>query len=230
VDLPFTHKPGRRERDLRRRHGNPLFAWPPIEVSPETLLAAQKADHEELEAFREAFHKQVKKAVDLQPDAGSEVVLALKEELEKLYEQTCGLAESQEREKAALSRLIGLIGKAVRRAAGNDPLAHKELQDEDQAQAIHFRLLEQALVADILHPQSPIGPGDLVPTLLSADDRELDVALEVFSPEQLALLVAQGGDLLDRLESERVDTDRARRRLARMEQQLLAGNTRPTST
>jgi hypothetical protein len=46
MDLPFTHRPGRRERHLRRRHENPLFAWPPAEVAPEVLLAAQKADHE----------------------------------------------------------------------------------------------------------------------------------------------------------------------------------------
>ena len=28
MEVPFTHKPGRRERHLRRRHENPLFAWP----------------------------------------------------------------------------------------------------------------------------------------------------------------------------------------------------------
>jgi hypothetical protein len=220
VNPPFTHQPGRRERQLRRQHRNPLFAWPPVEVEPETLLAAQKADHKEMEAFRTAFREQVQKAVDLQPDAGSETVLALKEGLEKLYEQACGLPEDHDREKEALGRLINLVMKAVRKATGDDSLARRELQDEEQARAIHFRLLEQSLVADILHPQSPIGPDDLVPTLLSAGERELEAALEVFDADRLALLVAQGGKLLDDLDREQVDTATARRRLAQIEKEL----------
>jgi hypothetical protein len=220
VDLPLTHQPGRRERHLRRRHRNPLFAWPPVEVEPETLLAAQKADHEEMDAFRVAFREQVQKAVTLQPDAGSEAVLALKEGLEKLYEQARGLPEDHDREKEALGRLISLIMKAIRKATGDDSLARRELQDEEQARAIHFRLLAEPLVADILHPQSPIGPDELVPTLLSAGERELEAALDVFDADQLALLVAQGGKLLDGLDREQVDTATARRRLAQIEKEL----------
>jgi hypothetical protein len=221
MDLPFTDKPGRRERHLRRRHRNSLFAFPPVEVEPEVLLAAQKEDHEEMEAFRIAFREQVQKAVDLQLDAGSEVVLTLKEELEKLYEQACGLPEDQEREKEALARLIGLVMKAVRKAAGGDALARQELDDGERARAIHFRLLQQPLVADILHPESPIGPDELVPTLLSADEQELEAALEVFDADQLALLVAQGGELLDGLERSGADTLTARRRLALLGKGLL---------
>jgi len=223
--LPFTDKPGRRERHLRRRHRNPLFAWPPVEIEPDTLLSAQKADHEEMEAFRNAFGAQAQKAVDLEPNADSEAVLGLKEELEKLYEQACGLPEDQEREKEALSKLVGLIMKAVRNAAGNDPLAHQELEDEERARAIHFRLLQQPLVADILHPQSPIGPDELVPALLSANKQEMEAALDVFNADQLTSLVAQGSDLLDGLERERVETAAARQRLAQLQERLFAVTT-----
>jgi hypothetical protein len=229
MDLPFTDNPGRRERHLRRRHRNPLFAWPPVEVEPEALLAAQKADHEEMEVFRDAFRAQVQKAVELQPDAGSELVLALEEELEKLYEQACGLPEDQEREKEALARLMGLIMKAVRKAAGEDALAGRELDDKEQARAIHFRLLCQSLVADILHPESPIGPDELVPTLLSADEQELGAVLEIFDADQLALLVAQGGELIDGLERAGADTAGARLRLALLEKGLIEKGT-PTRT
>jgi hypothetical protein len=229
MDLPITDKPGRRVRHLRRRHRNPLFAWPPVEVEPEALLAAQKADYEEMEAFRDAFRAQVQKAVDLQPDAGSEPVHALEEELAKLYEQACGLPEDQEREKDALARLIGLIMKAVRKAAGEDALARRELDDGEQARAIHFRLLRQPLVADILHPESTIGPDELVPALLSADEQELEAALEVFDADQLALLVAQGGELLDGLERSGADTLAARRRLALLEKGSLTKAAGPTS-
>jgi len=220
MDLPFTDKPGRRERHLRYRHRSPLFAWPPAEVELEELLVAQKADHEEMEAFREAFRAKVQETIDLEPNAGSETVLALKEDLEKLYEQACGLPEEQEQQKVALSKLIGLIMKAVRKAAGNDPLAHRELQDEEQARAIHLRLLQQPLVADILHPDSPLGPNDLVPTLLSAGEQELEAALAVFDGDQLAMLIAQGNELLDSLEHRQVDTATARQRLALLEQAL----------
>jgi len=214
MDLPFTSKPGRRERHLRRRHENPLFAWPAVAVAPEALLAAQKADHEEMVAFRDAFRTQVQKAVELSPNTGSDSVLDLKAELERLYEQACGLPEDHEREKDALKKLVALIMKAVRQAAGNDPLARQELDDAEQARAIHFWLLEQALVADILHPESPIGPDELVSTLLSSGNEELEAALELFDPDQLALIVAQGRDLLDRLERDRADTEIPRQRLA----------------
>lgn len=214
MELPFTNKPGRRERHLRRRHENPLFAWPLAAVESEALLAAQKADHEEMEAFRELFRALVRKAVELPTNAGSETVLGLKEELEKLYEKACGLTEEHEQEKDALKKLIALIMKAVRQAAGNDPLARRELDEAEQARAIHFRLLEQALVADILHPESPIGPDELVPSLLTASTEELEAALELFDADQLALIVAQGRDLLDGLERDQVNTAIPRQRLA----------------
>jgi len=222
MELPFSDKPGRRERHLRRRQSNALFAWPPIEVGLETLLAAQKADQEELESFRNAFRAQVQKAVDLQPNAGSDSLLALKEELEKLYEQACGLQEAHEQEKQALSRLIGLIMTAVRAAAGDDPLAHRELEDAEQARTIHFRLLEHPLVVDILYPESPIAEDELVPVLLGAEEKELKAALELFDADQLAWLLARGVELLNSLERMHVDTTIPHRRLALLEQVLSA--------
>jgi hypothetical protein len=104
MELPFTHRPGRRERHLRR-HQNPLLAWPSAAVEPLDLLAAQRADHEEMEAFRDAFRGLVQRALDLPPNAGSDQVLALKEDLERHYEQACGLAEDHTQERATLRRL-----------------------------------------------------------------------------------------------------------------------------
>jgi hypothetical protein len=220
MDLPFTRSPGRRERHLRRRHENPLFAWPPVQIEPAILLAAQKADHEEMEAFRAAFLSLVQQAVDLAPNIGSENLLGLKEELEQHYEQACGLPQDQEQEKAALGKLIGLVMKTVRKAAGDDPMALRELADEEQARAIHFRLLRQPLVADILHPDTPIGADELLPALLTASARELEAALEIFDGDQLALLCLQGRELLDRLDREGVDTAIPRQRLRLLEKRL----------
>jgi hypothetical protein len=228
MELPFTDKPGRRERHLRRRHENPLFDWPPVAVEPQVLLAAQKADHEEMEVFRDSFRTLVQKAVDLPPNAGSDIVLSLRADLEKLYEQACGLPEDHTREKDALNKLIGLIMKAVRRAAGNDPLALQELIDSERARVIHFRLLEQPLVADILHPESPIGPDELMPALLCAPAKELEVVLEVFDSDQLVLLAAQGRDLLAELDGNGVDTAILRQRFTLLEKLLSPQTGRPT--
>lgn len=220
MDLPFSDKPGRRERHLLRRHENPLFSRPPPEIAPDELLAAQKADHEEMEAFRNSFRALVQKAVDLPPDTGSDTLLGFKEELEKLYEQACGLPEDHAQEKEALSKLIGLIMKAVRQAAGADLLAQQELEEAEQARAIHFRLLAQPLVVDILHPDTPIGTDELVPALLCAQAEEVEAVLEVFDADQLALLILGGRDLLDGLERESLDTAIPRQRLALLEQGL----------
>lgn len=213
MELPFTHKPGRRERHLLRRHENPLFAWPPQVVSPEDLLAAQKADHEEMEAFRERFRSLVQRAVELPPDAGSERVLELKELLERQYEQSFGLPEDHARERDALRQLIDLIMRAIRKSAGTDPLARQELADEEEARAIHFRLLEHPLVADLLHPHSPIVPDELAPTLLGAPLDEVAAALELFDPEQIAQLVDQSARLLEELVARGLDVTQPGQRI-----------------
>ncbi|MGE5155452.1 MAG: hypothetical protein ACM3ST_15755 [Bdellovibrio bacteriovorus] len=216
MDLPFTHKPGRRERHLRRRHENPLFAWPPEEVEPEALLAAQKADHEEMVAFRADFRDLIQRAVNLPADADSDTVLGLKQDLERRYEQSFGLPEDHARERAALRKLIDLIMKAVRRAAGNDPLARQELADEEQARAIHFRLLEQPLVADLLHPESPIAPEELTPALLSATAEEVEAALGLFDLPQVEQLAQESLRLVERLEGEGLTLTLPRQRLSQL--------------
>jgi hypothetical protein len=196
MPLPFTHTPGRRERHLRRRHLNPLFAWPPREVAPEDLLAAQKADHDDLEAFQARFQDLIQRAAELPPNAGSDEVLGLKEALEAHYEQTYALPRQMADARAALERLIELTMQAVLRQAGTDPLARQELSDEATARGIHFRLLEQPLVADLLHPAGVIEPHDLIPALLSATEAEVEAAVELFDEAQLALLVTDGEALL----------------------------------
>jgi hypothetical protein len=217
MELPFTHWPGRRERHLRRRHENPLFAWPPRAVAPEDLLAAQQADHEEMEAFRASFQALVRRAIDLPPNAGSDEVLGLKEALERHYEQSCGLPEDHAEEQRAIAKLIDLITRAVRRSAGGDPLAQQELRDEEEARAIHFRLLRQPLVADMLHPDSPIGADELAPAALSAAASEVAALLEILDADQRTLLAVQGRALLDGLAAEGAEPPQARARLAQLE-------------
>ncbi|MGB5834064.1 MAG: hypothetical protein WBG92_19050 [Thiohalocapsa sp.] len=207
MELPFTQSPGRRERQLRRRHNNPLFAWPPEEVLPEQLLMAQQADHEDLGAFRASLRDIVRRAAELPADAGSEIVLGLKRELERHFEQCCGLPENQERERTAIRRLIDVIMRTVRRHVETDPLAIQELDDETVAREIHFRLLEQPLVADLLHAESPIAPQDLTPTLLSASPPEVDAACQIFSDTQLRIIVDEAAALRTHLSDAGLDLE-----------------------
>lgn len=199
MDLPFNHRPGRRERHLRRRHNNPLFAWPPQEVVPEDLLAAQRADHDDLQAFGTTLHDLLQRAASLPPNADTQVVLDLKEALETQYEQSYALPGDHAEARAALARLIALIMACIRAQAGNDPIARQELGDEESARAIHFRLLEQPLVADLLHPDSVVAPEELSATLLSANQDEVAAACELFDGRQLAVLVQHGQELVARL-------------------------------
>jgi len=160
---------------------------------------AQKADHEEMEAFRESLADLVRKAAELPADAGSELVLGLKEALARHYEQAAGLPEDHERERGAIRHLIGIIMRTIRHHTDSDPLATQELDDEAAALEVHFRLLEQPLVADLLHPDSPILPQELTPALLSATPAELDAACEIFDANQLAVIIDEAIALRARL-------------------------------
>jgi hypothetical protein len=220
MELPFTDKPGRRERQLQRRHENPLFAWPPRSVAPEDLLAAQKADHEDLERFRTTFREIIQQAVDLPPDAGSDAVLSLKEGLEQHYEQSFAVPAEMSDERVALKRLIELIMKALWQQAADDPIAHQELSDEEAARRVHFALLEQPLVADLLHGDSCIAPEEVAPALLSASDAEVEAACELFDGAQLALLVERGEALIAALDAHGLESAAAANRLALLRQRM----------
>lgn len=195
MQVPFSEFPGRHERHYRRRLGNALFPRP-IEASDEALLEAQRLDHEELIAFLGELRGAVQAAVELRPNEESQVILDLKERLDKLYEAASCMAEDQRGNKDALRQLIAVIMSTVRAAAAGDPTAEQELQQEEMARATHFNLLQQPLVAELLHPQSLIEQDELLPTLLSEDEVALKAALELFDDEQLTLLAPQGRELL----------------------------------
>lgn len=180
-----------------RKHNNPLFPEAEREVTEQGLLEAQRLDHEELSDFITGFRTLVHKAVKLQPNEQSEVILQMKENLDKAYEQAAGLADDQSETKEAIKKLSALIMNAVRTGAGTDQTALQELDQEEQARSAHFELLEHPLVADLLSPDSPVAEADLMPTLLSAPDEELAAALALFDNDQLVLLCQQGEALFE---------------------------------
>lgn len=188
MSIPFSERPGRHERHYRRRLANPLFPNAPAAVDDQELLEVQRRDHEELLAFIGELRETVQRAVELAPNEGSEVILDIKERLDRLYETSAGLAEEHDGNQAAIRQLLEVIMRNVERGAAGDPQALDELAQERVAREAHFELLRSPLVADLLHPQSCIGADELAPSLLSADSDELDAALQLFDRDQLGLL------------------------------------------
>jgi len=217
--LIISDLPGRQERHLLRKQDNPLFPEVERQLDGDRLLEAQRLDHEELEAFITEFHKLVHQAINLKPSEESEVILQLKEQLDKAYEQACGLADEQDETRQALRKLTELIMAAVRKGAGNDTVALGELEQETIARATHFELLQYALVADLLDPDSPIKPEELAATLLSSDADELAAVLGIFDQVQLQLLY---DDAVKLLEQTPEAPSSARERLEQIRSQLPA--------
>lgn len=194
--IPFSQRPGRHERHYLRRTGNPLFPGSPQEQDDAALLDAQRLDHEELLAFLADLRAAVRRAAELQPNEGSEVILEIKEQLDRLYEMSAGLAEDHSHNQAALAQLLEVIMRNVERGAAADPQALDELGQERLARAAHFSLLASPLVADLLHPQSVISAADLAPTLLSATEDDLASALQLFDLEQTIQLCTDARECL----------------------------------
>jgi len=194
--IPFSQLPGRHERHYRRRLGNPLFPNTPLQPEDERLLEMQRLDHEELLGFLDELRATVQRAVELRPNEGSEVILEIKERLDRLYETSAGLAEDHTNNQAAIARLLEVIMRNVERGAAGDPQALDELAQERAARQAHFALLASPLVADLLHPHSTIGAGELVPSLLSANEDDLAAALQLFDLDQLSQLYADARDCL----------------------------------
>jgi len=219
IDITFypSENPGAHERHLIRRHDNILYGERATEVDSESLQHMQKLDHDILQQFMADFREVVTKAVGLKPNEDSEVILAVKDQLDKLYAVSVSVADDQSRVQESLKKLITVIMQSVRKGAADDPKALQELAQEESAREAHFAFLESKLVADILDPESPIENDDLLPTLLSADKDDLALATQLFDLEQITFLLEQGKLLLDKLDAQEEDIIRAAENFVFME-------------
>lgn len=202
-----------------RRHDNPLFPEDRRIVSESDVMAARRLDRKEAEDFMERFRELVQRAIDLEPQVQSDVLLKLKEDFDKAYEECASLAGDQSKIKEAIETLVGKIMNAIRKGAEGDPVAIRKLDEEEEARRLHYRLLEHPLIADLLHPETVIGEEELLPALLSAEDDEFRAALELFTPEQLSVLVVNCRTLLSRLPPGSPRTEQVQARLREMETQ-----------
>jgi hypothetical protein len=217
--LLYSELPGRHERYLLRKQDNPLFSDVRRSITQSELTEAQRLDHEELEAYIRELRKLVGEAVALGPHEQSDVILDLKARLDQAYETACRLADDQTPNKEAIRKLVEVIMRAVWKGAGNDSLAHQELEQEEAARATHYALLESPLVADLLDPESLIKGDELLPVLLTAQREEFEAAITLFDPGQLRALCEQGAEL--RRKGEPLDAQpNARERLNELERLL----------
>jgi hypothetical protein len=199
MPLQFSERPGRHERQFMRKYDNPLFGEDRQGLPQAALREAQRLDHEELEAYIRSLRRLVGEAIALGPHEQSDIILDLKERLDKAYETACRLADDQTPNKEAIRKLVAVIMRAVWKGAGDDSLARRQLEQEEEARESHYQLLEHPLVADLLDPDSLIGEAELLPMLLSVGEADFEAAVGLFDRPQLTILCNQGETLLARL-------------------------------
>lgn len=210
-DITFhpSENPGAHERHLIRRHANVLFGERATKVTSDSLQHKQKLDHDILQSFMLNFREVVSQAASLKANEESEVVLKVKDKLDRLYAGSVSIADDQTKVQQSIKKLIDVVMQSVRKSAADDPQALSELAQEDAAREANYNFLESKLVADILDSDSPIKHEDLIATLLCAEKDDLALAIQLFDLEQMTLLLTQGKRLLDRLDVEAKDISQA---------------------
>lgn len=222
MTMNFSTSPGPFERHLKRRLLNPLFPQPEKELTQQDITEAQKKDEENLLNFMNYFQSVVKKTTELGMHSESDVVLEIKEQLDECYATSCAMPGDHDNLKEAIRRLITAIMAAIRKGAEGDPTALKKLDEEDLARKMHNELHERKLIADLMLQDSPIAENELTPTLLNEEADDLQAALQLFSAEQLDLIVKDAQTLLEKLRKEGHEIPHAWERFQQMKQTLNA--------
>ncbi len=187
--LKFTPLSGAYERSLQRRNNNPLFPEDQQHPTQDELERARMKDQQDLGAFMEEFQTTLKQATELLGTVESEIVLDLKEKLERLYVTSASLSQDMQQIRQALMKLLNVCMLTIRKGAADDPVAIKKLDEEEQARQIYFSLMETPLVADLIRADDVISENDLIPCMLSESEEGLKNVMDLFEPEQLNALL-----------------------------------------
>lgn len=215
--IRFSPLPGAFERHLQRKYNNPLFPAPQQQFLQAEIDQARQRDQQDVQAFLEAFDETVKQAANLTGSVDSEVVLDLKEKLERLYVNSCSLAGDLNAHQDALLKLIRVCMQVIRRGAADDVIALRKLDEEEQARTVYFALLETPLVAELMRGDEIIQAEELVPTVLSLNLPQLTAVLALFEPEYLQQLITHTRDFVHSLTVEVEKQTQAGHKLALME-------------
>ena len=225
VEMLFSKMAGRRERMLKRQFENPLFGE--IDIEPFAIQDARREDSAEVETFINEFRDLVKQVTELQPSADADIVLKLKESLDKAYEASAGLAGDQSEIREMIQRLLSMMMQSMWKAVGNDAMGISKLEMEEQARQAHFALLEHPFIADLLAPDSVINEALMVPSLLSESAQTVMLAVQLFDPEQQQLVYQQGVELLKGKDENHPRIQHAQQRLQDIATVLTAVNQQP---
>jgi hypothetical protein len=218
--VSFSPFPGAYERHLQRKYNNPLFPASQQHLLQAEVEQARQRDQQDLQAFLEAFQETVKQASALTGSVDSEVVLDLKEKLERLYVTSSGLAGELGTYQDALLKLIRVCMQTIRSGASDDVIALRKLDEEDQARTVYFAMLESPLVAELMRGDDIIQADELVPTVLSLNLGQLTTVLALFEPEYLEQLILQSREFIKTLPAEVQDQTQVEQKLALMEKTL----------
>ena len=224
MTMNFSPAPGPHERHLKRRLLNPLFPKPEKELTQDDVDNAQRKDEENLLSFMAHFQSVVQKTTELGGNSESDIVLEIKEQLDECYATSCAMPGDHSNLKIAIKKLITAIMAAIRKGAADDATALKKLDDEKVAREMHNDLHERKLIADLMLENSPILENELTPTLLNEETDDLDAALQLFSAEQLSLIVKDAQDLLEDLRKDGHEIPHAWERFQQIKQALDAKN------
>jgi len=225
VEMLFSKLAGRRERLLKRQFENPLFG--DINIEPFDIQDARREDSADVENFINEFRDLVVQVTELKPSADTELVLKLKETLDKMYEASAGLAGDQSEIKEMIKRLLGMMMQSIWKVVGNDAMGISKLEMEEQARQAHFTLLEHPFIADLLAPDSVINEALMVPSLLSESSDTVVLAVQLFEPEQQQLVYQQGVELLKNLDEAHPRVQHAQQRLQDIANVMTPANQQP---
>lgn len=225
VDMLFSKAAGRYERLLKRQFENPLFGE--VKIEPFDIQDARRRDSQEVEQFMNEFRDLVQQVTELKPSADVELVLKLKESLDKTYEMSAGLAGDQSEIREMIKRLLGMMMQSMWKAIGNDAMAISKLEMEEQARQAHFTLLEYPFIADLLAPDNIINEAMMVPCLLSEQAEVAVLAMQLFEPEQQQLIYQQAVELLKGLDDSNERVINANQRLQDILLVMTSANQQP---
>lgn len=229
IDVLFSAKAGRRERMLKRQYQNPLFepACGVMNIEPFDIQDARKQDAQDVEQFIEHFRELVQQVAELEPNADADVILKLKELLDKTYEASSGLAGDQDEIQEMIKRLLAMMMQSMWKAVGNDTQGISKLEMEEQARQAHFTLLEHPFIADLLAPDSPVNEKMMVPCLLSESAETVALAVQLFEPEQQQSIVQQAVQLIEGMDDNHPRVKQATLRLQEIAAFMTPANQQP---
>ena len=215
--MKFSALPGAHERHLQRKGNNPLFPNADQYLLAAEIEQARARDQQDLQAFFTAFEESVQQAAKLTGSVDADIVLDLKQDLERLYVSSASLAGDLGLQRDALRKLLSVCMASIENGARDDREALQKIRDEKTAREVFFTLLKTPLVADLIRGDEIVKAEELIPSLLSESRENLLQVLELFDNEQITHLISHARDFIEALPPHVEETSQCRQRLTEME-------------